>query len=179
MSTFEKLQSYFADVNGALLTLNHYEIEKAVEILKRVRENNGTVYLVGNGGSASTASHFANDLEKMCSLKAIGVGDMVPKILAYGNDNGWENMFSEVLSHNLRPGDAVVAISCSGNSPNVVRAAEAACGFELIVFTGNNYDCLLCQQGASVIIHAQAEDIKIQEDVHLAICHAIAGALSN
>lgn len=179
MSTFTKLQSYFADVNGALLTLNQFEIEKAVEILKGVRSKNGTVYLVGNGGSAATASHFANDLEKMAWIKAISIPDMTPKILAYGNDDGWERMFSEVLKHNLRPGDAVVAISCSGNSPNVVRAAEAACGFELIVMTGNDEDCLLCQQGASVIIHVPADDIKVQEDIHLVICHSIAGALSD
>lgn len=177
MTIFTSLQQHIDSVCGALRVLNQYEIERAVRILEKVRTDGGTVWLVGNGGSASTASHFANDLEKMAGVRAISVPDMLPKILAYGNDNGWDRMFSDIISRNIGRGDAVVAISCSGNSVNVVRAAESACGFPLIVLTGNDEDCLLCQQGASVILHAPVGDIRAQEDVHLAICHAIVGAL--
>ena len=90
------------------------------------------VFLLGNGGSAATASHFANDLGKAASVegrprfRAIALTDNVPVITAWGNDAAYETVFREQLVGLLDPGDVVLAISASGNSPNVLRAIEYA-----------------------------------------------------
>ena len=177
MSIFQSLQKHFETVSGTLLVLNQFEIEKAVRILEEVRKAGGFVWIMGNGGSAATASHFANDLEKMVGVRAISIPDMVSKVLAYGNDNGWERMFSDVVRKNIGVEDAVVVISCSGNSRNVVHVAQDHAYNRLIVLTGNDEESVLAQMGANAMISAPAEDIKVQEDVHLAVCHAIVAAL--
>ena len=178
MTIFQSIQKHFTTVSGTLLVLNQYEIEKAVHILAEVRQEGGFVWIVGNGGSAATASHFANDLEKMCGVRAISVPDLMPKVLAYGNDNGWDRMFSDVIARNVGVHDAVIAISCSGNSANVVRVAKEHAYNRLIVLTGNDEESALSLMGADALISVGADDKKVQEDVHLAVCHAIAGALS-
>ena len=157
MTTLTSTQSHIQSLVGALLVLNVYEIEKAIRILKEVRDSGGFVWIVGNGGSAATASHFANDLEKMASVRAIAVPDMMSKVLAYGNDNGWERMFSDVIQRNIGVNDAVVLISCSGNSPNVVHVAKDHAHNRMIVLTGNDEGSALALIGADALILAPVE----------------------
>ena len=89
---------YFAEVSEALSKLDQDQIKKAVDILRIAKDVDSFVWILGNGGSAATASHFANDLLKMAGIRAIAIPDMTPTVTAYGNDNGWENMFGTMLS---------------------------------------------------------------------------------
>jgi D-sedoheptulose 7-phosphate isomerase len=95
------------------------------EIVKAIKKAN-YVYIIGNGGSASTANHFANDLVKMGGIRAISLAANEAVIMAYANDNGYENVFSDQLKVFLTKNDLLITISGSGTSRNVVKAIEVA-----------------------------------------------------
>jgi D-sedoheptulose 7-phosphate isomerase len=176
MELYQLLSSYFSELSVALLAVDREELMKAIELLRKAQEGRATVWIVGNGGSAATAEHFANDLVKMCGIKAIAIPALMPTVTAFGNDDGWTKMFSNVLEVFQEPQDVLVAISCSGQSLNVVDAAR---GVEnLIVLTGSDYqENRLVHMRSHAIIPVISEAITIQEDVHLAICHAITKVL--
>ena len=176
MDTYKKITNHFAELSVALISVDRVEVEKAVALLRVAKSKGASVYIMGNGGSAATASHFANDLVKIAGVKAFSLPDMTPTMMAYGNDNGWQYMFSHMLNLLQNPDDVIVAISCSGNSLNVVQAAY---GVEnLIILTGNEFENnKLAHIKAKAIIPAMNDDITIQEDIHTAVCHAIAKAL--
>jgi len=178
MNTIKKHQN---NVISTLALLDIDEINKAVSLLRKVREANGTVWLAGNGGSAATAEHFANDLLKMGGIRAIALPAMTPTATAYGNDNGWENMYKHMmlgLTDGDESNDALVAISCSGNSPNVVELSRWWID-NLIVLTGDKRKNNLLANISleSINIHVESGDITVQEDVHMVICHSIINAL--
>ena len=176
-----KILIHLNQVYEGLTLLDQSAVEKIVDELRRVKRDGGTVYLCGNGGSHSTASHFAQDLSKMCKLKTVCLGDAVPVMLAYGNDEGWENMYASALTGRLQSDDVVIGISCSGNSDNVVNALWEAklLGVQTIGMTGPDQNSKRCTRGADVLVHAVAEDIRVQEDIHLIICHAVVRAMQD
>lgn len=178
---FQSFSSYRTDVETALRGVPVQFVNQATEILKDCRKRDSMVFILGNGGSASTASHFANDLLKMCKLRAVSIPDMTPAVTAYGNDLGWDNMFSLPLTGLLRPSDVVIGISCSGKSRNVIYAMETAQALKArtIVLTGDSRQTPLTALGLDLVIDVPFRDIRIQEDCHMVICHAIAGALSH
>jgi D-sedoheptulose 7-phosphate isomerase len=178
MKTLHSARIYMASVMVGISHVDFVEIEKAIEILRVIRKNRNTAFIVGNGGSAATASHFANDLLKMCGIRALSIPDMTPTTLAYGNDNGWKYQFVDPISKLYNPGDALIAISCSGNSENVVNCTEFI-KEPIIVLTGNNPKCKLAMRGAGAIIYTDSDDITIQESTHSAVCHVIARILSD
>jgi D-sedoheptulose 7-phosphate isomerase len=107
-------------------------VERTVEHLRRVRDSDGTVYVAGNGGSAATASHWANDLGKTIKassqafMRVISLSDNVPWLTALANDEGYDRVFSGQLENFAGPGDIFFAISASGNSANLIEAVELA-----------------------------------------------------
>lgn len=107
-------------------------VERIVEYLRNVRDAGGTVYLAGNGGSAAIASHWANDLGKgtkassRAFMRVICLSDNVPWLTALANDEGYDRVFSGQLENFAGPGDLFVAVSSSGNSRNLIEAAELA-----------------------------------------------------
>lgn len=177
---FQSFNSYRTDVETALRGVPVQFFNEAVEILRECQKRDSMVFVLGNGGSAATASHFSNDLLKMCKLRAVSIPDMTPMVTAYGNDLEWENMFSLPLSVLLRPSDVVIGISCSGKSRNVIFAMETAQALKAktIVLTGDNRQTPLTALGLDLVINVPFRDIRVQEDCHMVICHAIAGALS-
>jgi len=178
MKTLHSARIYVTSVMNALMCVDVDEVEKAIEILRNARRTVNTVWIVGNGGSAATASHFANDLLKMCGIRAVSVPDMTSVVTAYGNDNGWKYQFVDPISKLYNPRDVLVAISCSGNSENVVACTEFI-RHPIIVLTGNNADCKLAKVEADAIIYTDSADITVQESVHSVVCHAIARILSH
>jgi len=165
----------------AMSRVNFDEIEKCIKILREARQTGNQVFIVGNGGSAATASHFANDLLKMAGIRALSIPDMTPTTLAYGNDNGWKYQFVDPISKLYNPRDVLIAISCSGNSENVVNCTDFIVS-PLIVLTGNDPKCKLAMRTigvTSAIIYVQDDDITVQESIHSVICHAIARILSD
>lgn len=178
MSTIRK---HLSDVSEGMTLLDLDEVRSLVMGFEIVRKAGGVVYLFGNGGSHTTAGHFANDLMKMGRVKAVCVGDMVASMLAYGNDNGWENMYVEPLSKMLGRNDAVVGISCSGGSVNVVKALRHAVreGVLAMGLTGDSLESEINKIGLNCLVHAPYPDIRVQEDLHLMVCHAIVRELQS
>lgn len=178
MNAAEWATNYLRTVQEAIGLVDPQQVGLAVEAIWLARSVNGTIWIVGNGGSAATASHFANDLRKMGRVKAIALADMVPVITAYGNDHGWDKMYSHPLAEAMEREDILVAISCGGNSPNVLDAARLLGAERLIVMTGRaGFHNGLSNLPAHALITVDCDDIRVQEDVHLAVCHSIAGIL--
>jgi D-sedoheptulose 7-phosphate isomerase len=124
------VKSYLEDLDRLVGKLDARRIEEAVLVLRDVRDREGTIYACGNGGSASIASQMAVDIVKGASLrkakrfKMIALTDSIATITAYANDEGYDSVFVEPLANFARKGDALIAISGSGNSANVLRAVE-------------------------------------------------------
>lgn len=180
----ERITQYLQEMKAAIDQIPMDRFDQIVDILHQARLNGQQVFVMGNGGSASAASHFVCDLAKGTRsqdwphFRAIGLTDNVAILTAYANDEGYENALAGQLANLLRPNDVVFAISCSGNSPNVIKAVELAnrSGATSIGLTGRKGGQLatLCH----VNISAQADAIQQQEDIHLMLCHMISVALS-
>jgi len=128
----ERIQKYLDEVGQVIQNLPQAEIARVIDILTQARTEGRRIFVFGNGGSAAMASHFACDLGKGTvqegkpRFKIISLNDNVPLLTAYANDFGYETVFAEPLASLAEPGDVAIAISSSGNSPNVLRAMDAA-----------------------------------------------------
>ena len=171
------IPDYLARSAEAIRGVDIGEIANAILILQEVKDFGGTVWVVGNGGSAATAEHFAGDLVKVGGVRSIAVSSLSPAVLAYGNDCGWERMYASPLERLKKSIDALVAISCSGESPNVLEAARLFHHKLLIILTGHCVESRLAGMDSDSKIFVRDPDIRVQEDAHLAICHVIAGEL--
>ncbi|HZY44390.1 MAG TPA: sugar phosphate nucleotidyltransferase [Anaerolineae bacterium] len=179
----EYLDRYIDNIASALKKLDRRAVWAVIEELMTAWREHRQVFLLGNGGSAALASHMANDLCKTSivndqpRLRAIALTDNVPLLTAWANDNGFEHIFSEQLYNLCQPGDVVIAISCSGNSANVLQALRAARELKArtIGFTGDIGGQL--KDLVDVCVFAPAEMIWPQEDVHLILDHVIASIL--
>lgn len=157
----------------AIQKMDLKDIDKILESLVEAK----TIYIMGNGGSAATALHFALDLQKAAGKNVLCLNSNLPLISAYANDDGYESIFVNQLKEASRL-DVVIGISCSGNSLNVIRAirhAKDVCKMITIGFTGDDGGKLA--EEVDYLVRVPFEDIKIQEDAHLALCHAITASL--
>lgn len=124
--------TYFESLEKLLDSVDLDAVERVIQTLHDVRDQGGTVFVAGNGGSAATATHWVNDLckatraEGRLPIKAISLTDNVSFLTALANDEGYDRVFSGQLENLGMPGDIVVLISASGNSPNLVRAVATA-----------------------------------------------------
>src|SRR5215204_3970351 len=140
------LRNYWGEVASLAAAIDLVSLERVADMLLTCQARGRVVFVVGNGGSAATASHFACDLSKGTrsggppTFHVVSLTDNVPLLTAWANDSGYERVFSEQLSALARPGDLLVAISASGNSPNVVAAIDAArsCGVGVIGLSGRS-----------------------------------------
>jgi len=169
---------YRETVSTALRAVSGEKISEAARILSMAKSQHSSVYIIGNGGSAATAMHLANDLVKVCRINAVGLPAMFPMVTAFGNDEGWENMYSHALRAMVLPQDILFAISCSGNSPNVVESVKVfkeinVPSLKTVVLTGADVNCKLARLIPTVMIYVPYKDIRVQEDCHAVICHAI------
>jgi D-sedoheptulose 7-phosphate isomerase len=130
--SLEFIRGYLDELDATLKALPHEQIAAIIDAIRDVRDRDAQLFVVGNGGSAATASHFAVDLGKGASLGAerrfrvLSLTDNVPWITALGNDLSYEDVFVEQLRNYARAGDLLLAISGSGNSENVLRAVRYA-----------------------------------------------------
>jgi D-sedoheptulose 7-phosphate isomerase len=173
---------YFEHLKDTANRLPWDSIVKCVKLLETVRNNNGCVFVFGNGGSAATASHFACDLGKGTikegrpRFKVLTLHD-VATFSAYANDCGYETVFAEQLKNLAKSGDIAIGISVSGNSPNVLHAVEVArtMGLYTIGLTGQPGGRL--KELVDLCIVVPSNDMQVVEDLHLAILHAVFRAL--
>jgi D-sedoheptulose 7-phosphate isomerase len=176
---------YAAYITDLLDQLDYAAIERVGCLLEDARREGRTIFLVGNGGSAATASHFVCDLSLGPRVfggkayRAISLVDNSALMTAAGNDLGYDTVFSEQLKTLLRKGDVVLAISASGNSPNVVKAVEYAnsAGAVTIGLTGFDGGRLRQIAGEQIHIPTPKGDYGPVEDLHLVLNHLITSYL--
>jgi D-sedoheptulose 7-phosphate isomerase len=170
-------------IGRELMRIDPAEVKALAEAIYECYEGRLLVFLCGNGGSGSNASHFCEDLgkgtllrehfddDRKQRLRVLSLTDNTPYILAWGNDEGFDRVFVEQLKNLASPGDLLIAISGSGNSPNVLRAVDWANRNGLRTFgcTGFGGGKLrgLAQQG----LHVPLDDMGIVESIHLAAFH--------
>lgn len=160
-------------------------IKNIFNILKKCRDRQSTIYIVGNGGSASTASHFTSDLLKTGILenenrfKVISLTDNIPVMLAWGNDESFDDIFVQQLMNFLKKDDVVIGISGSGNSKNVLNAIDFANknNSTTISLTGNNGGKLA--NISKINLNISSKDMLTIESMHLVICHLLLTIIRN
>ena len=177
------LKEYF-EVEAQLFNRIAFDrVEAVIAKLERAREEGRRVFVFGNGGSAAMASHFACDLGKGTiqpdrpRFKVIALNDNLPMLTAYANDFGYDSIFAEPLISLAERGDLAIGFSGSGNSPNVLRAMEAAekRGVATIGFTGFSGGKL--KDRVELHVNVPSDLMPQIEDVHLALTHAICARL--
>jgi len=171
--------TYKTELIEAINRIDLDGVNRAIEILREARDQDRTIFVCGNGGSASTASHFACDIVKGASFRRarrfriIALTDSLPTLTAYSNDVSYDCVFAEQLRNFARPGDVVMAISGSGNSPNVIAAVEYAnsIGCRTIALTGRDGGKL--GPLANLNLQVPVPHMGRIEDAHMIICHMI------
>ncbi len=179
-----KIDDYLERLKKAFDALDRKQIDDVMETLLKAYENENIIYIFGNGGSASTASHYVCDFNKGVSIKLekkfrfVCLNDNTATVMAIANDCGYENVFSMQLEGKLKKGDIIFAISGSGNSKNVIKAVEYAKqqGNEIVSLTG--YDGGKLLQLSDHPIHADINDMQIAEDVHMMLCHMMSSIIA-
>src|SRR5438477_8831766 len=154
-------------------------LESVLHVLEETYYSGHRIFIMGNGGSAATASHFALDLAKNTimpgapRIKAISLTDHVPLITAWSNDTAYEHIFAEQLANMIEPGDLVIGISTSGNSPNVINAIQLAkaCKASTVGLLGAKGGKIKEMVDAYVL--APGQNIEQEEDAHLILAHVI------
>ena len=172
-------KDYILALQEVLARLDHALVDRMVEVIWRGYEDGRTLFLFGNGGSAALASHIACDIGKGTiaghrkRLKTIALTDNVALITAWANDKAYEEIFSEQLQSLAEGGDIALAISGSGNSPNVIRGLEAArrMGVQTLVLTG--FEGGRAKPLADFCLVVPSDSMQHIEDAHLCATHAI------
>jgi len=172
-------QAYKTDLLQAIDAIDLAKVNQAIEWFKDARAAGRHIFVCGNGGSASTASHFACDIVKGASFnrharfRIMALTDQLPTLTAYANDVGYDAVFVEQLKNFAQPGDLVMGISGSGNSPNVLRAIEYAnqAGCRTLALTGRDGGQL--GPMAQLNIQVAVPHMGRIEDAHMIVCHMI------
>ncbi len=173
------IEDYFGRLKEIVDAIDVAEVDALMQLFVKVLDDGRQIFVMGNGGSAATASHFVCDFNKGVSLskkkrfKFICLNDNVPTMMAYGNDLSYDDIFVEPLKNYFKEGDVVVGISGSGNSPNVLRAIEWANenGGVTVGLTGFSGGKL--KQVAHSGVHIPVDDMQITEDLHMVLDHCM------
>ncbi|MDP6395993.1 MAG: SIS domain-containing protein [Desulfobacterales bacterium] len=176
-------KQYLTELKEVLDNFNLGQFEKIVNLVLNAYEDEKQIFTMGNGGSASTASHFACDLNKGCctnlekKIKMICLNDNIPTLLAFANDVSYDVVFVEQLKNFLNPGDLVIGISGSGNSENVIKAIHHAKqnNGHTIGFSGFSGGKLARMVDVSFV--AKVDDMQKIEDIHMILVHMIMQAI--
>ena len=185
-SDADRLLSYRREVIEFLAVLDLGAVLAAAKVLRSARDRGAVVYIAGNGGSATTASHMVTDLMfgrglPEPGLRVIGLVDNQAVLTATANDVSYDEVFARQLRRLARQGDVVILVSASGNSANVVRAAEVAREMEVTVIglTGFDGGRLAGLSDVSVHVPSPPDAYGPVEDVHLIVNHMLVAALAS
>jgi D-sedoheptulose 7-phosphate isomerase len=175
----DTMDSYLSRLRGTIDSLPTDKLTRLGEMLYRAYDSEKQVFTLGNGGSASTASHIAADLAKntigpnMRRFRIASLNDNTAIVTALANDLGYENVFSEQLQNLIRPGDLLIAVSASGNSPNVIKAIRYAQAKSAEVVGLLGFDGGAAAQLVDLAIVVDSKDYGVVEDTHLIINHIL------
>lgn len=179
----EYIKDFSAKIETALKNLPVKEIAKALNILQAVYERDGRIYIIGNGGSLAIARHFVGDLNKTVfsshlnkktkRFQAIALPTTDSELTAWANDIGYDMIFAGPLKNYIQETDVLVAISSSGNSSNIIKAAEVAeeFGIPIIALTGFDGGKLNKLADVKILISTAKGEYEIVESIHSAIFH--------
>jgi D-sedoheptulose 7-phosphate isomerase len=176
-------RAFLERVGQELLRVDVRQIQALADAIHDCYRQDRCVFLCGNGGSGSNASHFCEDLGKGTlrredfendhkkRLRVLSLTDNTPYILAWGNDEGFDRIFVEQLKNLARPGDLLIAISGSGNSPNILRAVDWANRKGLTTFGCTGFGGGKLKTLAQHNLHVPLDDMGIVESIHLTVFH--------
>jgi D-sedoheptulose 7-phosphate isomerase len=179
------VRDYFAELERLIDCVDEARVDRLVDLLQGAWASGRRVILMGNGGSAATASHIVNDLQKCIGLdsgrplKAMCLSDNTALVLAWGNDTEFANIYTPQVECWVEPGDLVIGISGSGNSPNVVRAVQRANELGATTFGLAGYDGGALARTAQECLTVETRNMQQIEDVHMAVLHVAFSALRN
>jgi D-sedoheptulose 7-phosphate isomerase len=185
LGTTLNARAFLERVGHELLRIDTVQVKALADAIYDCYLKGRTVFLCGNGGSGSNCSHFCEDLGKGTlrredfendqkrRLRVLSLTDNTPYILAWGNDEGFDRVFVEQLKNLAQPGDLLIAISGSGNSPNVLRAVEWANRHDLRTFGCTGFSGGKLRTLAQQNLHVPLDDMGIVESIHLTAFHWI------
>jgi D-sedoheptulose 7-phosphate isomerase len=178
------INGYVEGVRHLLAAVDGDAMSRVIGVLWEAWENGRSVFVVGNGGSATTASHFAWDLRKQTqvpgrrSIRAQAFTDSLPAITALANDLGFSRVFADQLRSQAQPRDVLFCLSCSGRSPNILEAVSEARSSGLTVVGLGGFDGGAMRGQCDAYLHIPSWNYGQIESVHLALCHGITSALA-
>ena len=165
------IENHFSELIRSASNISHEHIQSAVDIIFKAWKSKNRIYVIGNGGSASTAEHFASGLVKECSAKAFALTS-APIITAFANDVEYKSVFMAQVRRYVEKDDVVVGISFGG-SPNVIQALAWARTLHCKTILIAGWMVKSSDRLYNVLIKTDTMDIMVAEDLHLAICHSI------
>ena len=176
--------SYLEYLIKLIKKIDTKQIANFIDIIVKARERKSTIFFIGNGGSAATASHFANDLSigtkcRSNPFKVMSLTDNIPTITAIGNDFGYEDIFVRQLEIYGNPSDVLVAISASGNSENIISAFKYAKSNNIKTVAVTAFDGGKMKKLADESVHfsTEAQEYGPAEDLHMILDHLVGNYL--
>ncbi len=179
------INEYFEKIKKTIDNMDRNEIETFLKVLINAKNENKTIFIMGNGGSAATASHFVCDFAKGASygkekkFNFICLNDNIPIMMAYANDISYDDIFVEQLKNQFKKGDVVIGISGSGNSKNVLKAIEYANDNNGITIGITGYNGGKLKQITNYSVNTNVDDMQISEDLHMILDHLCIRVLEN
>ncbi|WP_455757124.1 SIS domain-containing protein [Sulfurimonas sp.] len=164
-----------------IILLNNIDTNAIVKIIKALEKTRGKIYIIGNGGSAATASHMVNDLgiglkrRGIRSFDVESLNDNTPVCTAIANDIGYDNVFSMQLKDRITKNDILIAISCSGNSKNILNAVKYAKKQGSTIIGATGFDGGKLKKKSDINFHVQTaiNEYGLVEDMHMILDHII------
>lgn len=170
---------YFQTVARVLPQIPAGPVQQMVAALRRAQAESRRIFTCGNGGSSANASHFVNDMLKSTirpdrpRLKLVCLSDNIATLTAYANDVGYDVIFAEPLASLAEPGDVLIALSGSGNSPNVLHALDRAAEMGLVRIGLTGRDGGRLKDKCDICVIVPHDSMQVIEDAHLVILHAV------
>lgn len=181
----EYIQNFFKKTNKIIENIPVKEIAKAFNIIQATYERDGKIYIFGNGGSLALATHWVNDFNKTVfshklesktrRFQAIRLPSTEEELSAWANDVGYEMVFAGPLQNYLQDQDCIIALSSSGNSPNIIKAVELAKNnhIPVIALTGFDGGKLNTLADAKILVKTEKGEYEFVESIHSVILHLI------
>lgn len=185
MHYLEQVEEYFATLINTLHKIDRSVLVNVIKLIELTVKNNQTIYVMGNGGSASTASHMQNDLgnivTQICGqrVKIYCLSDNIPTITAIANDYSYDVIYLRQLQGVLEKEDLLIAISVSGNSQNILNAVEYARSVKANVVAMTGFNGGELKRYANFNINVPIDNMQISEDIHLIFNHLITYILNS
>ena len=184
--TYKNFEAYVAELYNTLRRINQAELDQFVNLIQAAQQKQRTVFIIGNGGSASTASRWATDLGKGLhhragrGVKALSLADNTAWISAAANDIGYDSIFSDQLRAHAKVNDVLIAISASGNSPNIIKALQEAKSIGVTTVSIVGFDGGKAKPSSDLTVHIPTDQGKygIAEDAQLVLNHFLCDYLT-